>query len=51
MQVLVGQMDSIKSDQKSTANRLNELASVDFEFAMGDESVASEESVADLAYA
>jgi hypothetical protein len=40
MQVLVGQMASIKSDQKSTANRLNDIATMDFEFALNDESVS-----------
>lgn len=40
MQVLVGQMASIKSDRKSNANRLNELASVNFEFSMDEELVA-----------
>lgn len=37
MQALVGQMASIKSDQKSNANRLTELASLDTSIALGEE--------------
>jgi len=39
MHVGVGQMAPEKSDRKSNANRLNELASVDFEFDLNEESV------------
>jgi hypothetical protein len=45
-QVLVGQMDSIKSDRKLNANHLNEIAAVDFSFDMNEEAIDTEMALA-----